>query len=129
MIIKEIQLDIILQNEGTNIYLAQIKNEIDTDTKRLKNIAKKNEVITKVFESIKDKSNLSFLVFPEVSIPLNFLPQFFAKTKSYLPNNSVCILGIELMSISEYITLLTNNDILEDEIFWGKLKKKILKKS
>ena len=127
MLIKEIQLDITLQNEGTNICLAQIKNEIDTETKRLKNIAKKNEVITNVFESIIDKSNLSFLVFPEVSIPLNFLPQFFAKTTSYLPNNSVCILGVELISISEYVTLLKTNDILEDEIFWNRIKKENIK--
>lgn len=126
MFIEETQLEITLQNEGTNIYLAQIKNEIDTDTKRLKNVVKKNEVITNVFESIKHKSNLSFLVFPEVSIPLNSLPHFFEKTKSYLPNNSVCILGVELMSISDYITLIKANDILETENFWNRIKEENL---
>ncbi len=123
MFIKEIELNIPIKNGGTNICLAQIKNEIDTNSKRLENKEKKKEVIVSVFNSISDISNLSFLVFPEVSIPLSFLPELFLKIKSDLPNNSICILGVELMSISEYIDLLNKYNINENDSFWEAIEK------
>lgn len=91
-----------IRNEGGFFcfFLAQIMNDenlVDEERKLEKLIT-----IDKIISQSAKEKNLSFLIFPENSIPHNCLKATLKKIEESLPIGSVTILGIEHISVSNY---------------------------
>lgn len=102
------------RSDAVHIYLAQVQNHLDRRT----GLIQDRLTVTKEIRGVVELSEGSqharqFLVFPEVSIPFDYLSGFVGESLLHQPRRIV-VAGIELASVREYRELIRDLPLEED---------------
>ncbi|HSK80420.1 MAG TPA: tetratricopeptide repeat protein [Thermoanaerobaculia bacterium] len=99
------------------IYLAQMLGELDPHTKKLRNVAIKEEKINSVLDLVSSKGeSFSILVFPEIALPGEAVERLVGRIRN-LPPWTILIIGIELISVARCRSLALALGIKRKELF------------
>ena len=113
------KLGIKFDSEAIGIYLCQIRTSLDSSTKKEKNPGGKWKTIKSILEFVSKTANsrpFNILIFPEICLPYRYIKGFNRFIEHKFPDNTVTIVGIEIISVNECINLADSLGIKKLEV-------------
>ena len=102
-------------SESITIYLAQLLTHLDNSTKKLKRIEEKWKTIKGILNLVSSTQQPFFLILPEIAVPVSYVKNITDFIKNTFPANTVTILGIELIQLTDCKNIIDTLSITREE--------------
>ena len=102
-------------SESITIYLAQLLTHLDNSTKKLKRTDEKWKTIEGILNLVSSTQQPFFLILPEIAVPASYVKNITDFIKNTFPPNTVTILGIELIQLTECKEIIDTLSITREE--------------